>query len=793
MSKKFLSVILAFLMLLSVLLTACVTSTPPSTEPTAASTPKVSPTETPSESPTDTPEASPSETEPTDDPDEPVIKPTAAGTLWYYEDFEDEELSTNSSKVLSSLGWYYAEGGNTARYAIAKKDGSKQLKITNNISGGSDSYVYILGDGILTYLHTLNYTYQYDVTYTGASSVSRYINIVSEYDDGDYYNSFHFRNGGYAHNQTYSTSWSNYDPSAHSTEAGKSIAYRLLGKDYNGTQLFNNICVSIRYVVNWESGNKIYMRVNTEGYPTTGEWVLVSSFNDDSSKDWFDKDVNGNALVLKVGGKQNGYIDNIMVWCGTTKEPTSTENAYLSTDTACHRIIEVYGRRYCVICGKTEADIESDPWLLDTVPEYEGGRQADNVYLAGQGIGKDQLEEDEARTIVISGTNKTEFEAYLAKLAAEGYTLEYSRDADSNLFRSYVKDGRRIYTYLMSRTGEVRIISESTATSSSIDEISYPYTPAEGERTELYQFGLPNRDAEHTAAEGYVVNGMLYIFKLADDSVILVDGGESCQWTDERVDALMAFLRRITDTPEGEGVKIAAWYITHIHSDHLNGIRLFLKKYNKSVTVERLITNAPSFHGEQDILSKRNGNMKNIAKELSTYYGNTVKHIKLHTGMVVSLGSVELEVLYTHDDLVDPITGISKVGGDFNETNTVSLFRFEGKTMAMLGDINVVGERIMLKNWSESVFKSDIVQISHHSINDVDGLYSVIKAPALLVPTSKYSVDNSSSYTDILKAAKEYADTSMIFFQGTSTIGLAVENGKLVKILDEPTIYGVRK
>ncbi len=795
MSRKFLSVLLALTMILSVFLAACNDDPKESSNvPTAESTPEESTPEasTPAESPTDTP------TE-TDPPSLPVsdVDPTKDGTLWYYEDFDSRNTTLNTKGTAAELGWTVDLIGNdpeiqnnSAAFKIVKNTEGKHLSVRNYATGmsGSDSFVIILRDDQFRYLHKYNYTYQYDLIYDDASSDSRYISLVSELDR-DFYNVFYFRNGGYAHNQYFDgISHTSYDSKCYD-RGSTSIANKLLGKSSSG-QVFKGISVSIRYAVNWSTGSKVYVRINDEGYPGSGKWTLVSSLNVSDSKQALDKEGGGAGLGIKVGGKQNGFIDNIIVWAGNGNEPEDKSNPYLSTADTCHKLAKIGNTSRCYLCGKTEATI-NDPWLLKDIPAYDGGRVSDSIYFAGQGIDPLQTRSDEAKMLVVSETNKAEFETYLKKIEADGYKLEFTRDSYNNLFRSYINEKMRIYTYFIEKTGEVRVIYEKLSMSESLDKIGYSYEPKAGERTEVYQYAIPNRNAEHTAEMGYSVHGMLYIFKLADDSVIMVDGGENIHWPDERLDALMDFLRDITHTPEGQKVRIAAWYNTHTHSDHVSGFGLFIKKFHESLTLERVVFNAPSYHGPSEMLTGRGGNIRKMSKYIDEYFDN-VQHIKLHTGMVLNIADVQIEVMYTHDDLVHSHTGISEVDVNFNESCTVSKFHFNGKSLLMLGDIDVKGDRIILENWPAEALRSDIVQIAHHTINNVVNLYKAAKAPVIFVPTSRYYLESKPTYQGYVNIAKQFLKNNMIYFQGDGVTGIAVENGELKKIYEAPLVYGYR-
>ncbi len=784
MNKKILSSLLALTMLLSAV--ACTTDTPPASsgEPTVGSTPAESaPKEsTPAESTT---EGVPSETEPPEPP-EPKIDPTLDGTLWYYEDFEDYEVSSDSMQVASALGWKYSlstdmhYASNTVKYSIAEKDGSKQLYIMNNHGKGKDSFITLLSERQFEYLHRYNYTYQYDVTYADSSEESRYIVLVSEFNGADYYNSCHIRNGGYGNHELYAKAWKRYaDPS--SIKGSGSVAQKLIGKS-QAHDLLRDISISIRYAVNWETGHNVYIRVNNDGYPGSGKWTLIGKY--DASYDghaYLDPDAGGAAMAVKTGGKQNGYIDNIVIWCGNGDEPDDKSSPFLTSRTNCHKLIEKDEKVFCVFCGRDEEAI-GESWLLTEAPAYDGGTPSNEIYLSGQALDPKQPKKNEVKTQLISSTNEAEFRAYCEKLEKEGYKLEYTRDADSNLFRSYIKDGRRIYTYYTAGSGEVRVTAENAALMSSVEDFSYTYEPKAGESSAIYQYGIPMRDKNHSKDDGYLDRGMVYVIRLADNSLIVIDGGEANQFTEKQVDAFMSFLRDITGAGANGKVKIATWYNTHGHYDHMQGFALVIKKYHESIDLQRVMFNLPSTNSDISIVKENNPYVLKMIGYLNQYYPNA-KYLKPHTGMKLPLGDVTIETLQTHEDVVDAISGETEIGRNYNDCSMISKFTFGGgRTFLVLGDIDGLAASVLLENWSGETLKVDVMQAAHHVLNDLSELYKVIQVPIVFVPQALDWINGHSVAPAGYAGFKPYIKGEMCFFQNDATYGLGVVDGEIKKI-----------
>lgn len=717
-------------------------------------------------------------------PEPTPVDPTAVGTLLYREDFEGYGTTATSRATVEALGWKIlgkvdgAYSDNTASYTIVSDGSNARLKILNYASGLSakDSYVEILPSYLFSYLAGRSYTYQYDITYTDASNADRYLALVSSFGGDRYYNTFHLRNSGKFNNECHvNGEWKKF------ADAGD--ARSALGVTGDSIK---DVTVTLRYVVDWSTGCKIYARVKG------GDWVLLSQLSASANgASLWSAATGGRALVLKVGGAQNGYIDNVTVWSGTTEAPTATEGkGYLMTNGGCHSMIADGGTEKCVFCGRTQSEIDA-AWLLTDIPAYEGGSPSAAVYLSGQGLDPAQPISKEDRMQTVSGTTGEEFLAYLGRLRAAGYTREFERTAESNLFASYVKGSTRVYAYYTPASREARVIAESTEVSRSVADFSYSYTKKTGDTTALYQYALPLRDATHLKSDNYVDRGMLYVVKLADNKVVIIDGGESVQFTDARLDDLMSFLREITGVGKDGTVTIAAWFLTHAHQDHVQGFFALARRYSAYLTLERVFYSIPSWHSDNATVKSVNDSVtKRMLGYIGSYFGDdNVQFLKIHTGQVIRLADVTFEILYTHEDLADPVTAKTRLDSNYNESSAVMKIGFDGKSALITGDIDTKAATLLMRNWSTVTLKVDVLQLAHHVLNDLSSLYTLLEARILLVPQSAYRIAEHSTAKPTFAVAERYADEGMIFFENVETVGLAVDGGKVTVVYRRPMLY----
>lgn len=502
------------------------------------------------------------------------------------------------------------------------------------------------------------------------------------------------------------------------------------------------------------------------------------------------------ALILSV----------LMLLCSCSQEP-STNGPCVHTDlnsdylcdacqeklqpTECTEHTDIDEDYACDVCG-IFVDEKVNGWLIEGIPAYKGGILAKKVYLTGQGIDSAQLLENEGEMQVASKTTYNEFTAYIAKLEKAGYEKEFYRGVDNNTFASYIKSDVRVYAYFMSNTKEARIIKEDAKISSSLADFGYTYEKKQGEQSVIYQLALPMNDATH-AKPDFKDNGMFYLIKLADNSVIVIDGANGGKQSDEeRRNELMNMLWEITGKQKGETVQIAGWFITHSHVDHYNGFVRFTEQYSKYLDLERVFFALPSLNLTNKYIDSSSGpgGYRNIIKTVNSYYGvDDPMFLRLHTGQTIQLADVSIEVLQTHEDLVNASTGESTIT-DYNDASTIIRLTIDGETFLILGDAgNRAVTPVLLKNWSGKYLCSDGIQLAHHVMNDVRSLYEIVQAPVVFVPQSKYGINIKDERVAIYNAAKSYAREDMIFFQNEETVGIAVVNGQWEKVYSVPFTY----
>ena len=432
---------------------------------------------------------------------------------------------------------------------------------------------------------------------------------------------------------------------------------------------------------------------------------------------------------------------------------------------------------------------EREDWQL-SVPTYTGGTLSTGLYNIGPGA---TITSNSAlgRMQLIAGTNRTEFDAYVAKLEQSGYTQIAKAEMLDNVFVQYENTVKKklVYAYLWEDLGEVRVIEEKQ----SIKETAFEYDCSSlDNETVVYQYAMMyNRNGHgNQIGDPYGNNGMFYIVKLADNKLVLVDGGSTLQATEGATAELMKFLREITGKSASEKVDIACYIISHAHGDHKQFVQNLVTNYASEINLERVMHNLPNWDY---------GAFTALATTMKQNFPNA-QYIKPHTGQMIRMGSMDMEIITTHEDIVDPDTGKSRII-DFNSSSMVVRFHINGKTVMMNGDWGggdtrapadyAETEARLLQVYTddttgECLLKSDVVQVAHHALNPYMSKYVAAVAatyaffPAADVKMAKQAHEVvRTNYYQFIEAG---GDADKVYFSSRYTYCLAIAKNGTVTV-----------
>lgn len=330
---------------------------------------------------------------------------------------------------------------------------------------------------------------------------------------------------------------------------------------------------------------------------------------------------------------------------------------------------------------------------LAALPEFAGnGGTMAGIYRTG---------EDSAE-VFLRGVSPEEYESYCRALDACGGAVYTENSIAGNLFsaRTGVVQGRTLYMgyYPTFHGGTLRMVDEPTG-----------YLPATSPAA--YTRVCPTTIAQlgRRAADINTAPGMSYVVQAASGEFLIIDGGPT---NEDDIPALLAYLRE--HTPEGNKPVVAAWLITHAHSDHMALANHFLERYRDEIELKLVGYNFPVWETVQnchDVKGDPNRYLPMIEKFRANAEAFGAEQLVLHAGQRLYFADVTLEMLFTHEEQY-PL--------DMPWVNHTSLaFRLTadgGKTVMILGDCEKTLCQQMADIYGEEL-KSDILQLSHHGVN----------------------------------------------------------------------------
>lgn len=426
-------------------------------------------------------------------------------------------------------------------------------------------------------------------------------------------------------------------------------------------------------------------------------------------------------------------------------------------------------------------------WELDA-PEYTDGilsRKYNCGVMKGDQYhdGKNGGPNEETNFMQVAyKTDRTAFNNYCKKVLAGGYTLDSDSEIENIVSRTFVKDGKLLHVYYNAVEKSVRVITDPV--SDAPGAVSYTYNvkdDAADNYTKIYQYALmydDDCDDDYDYGGGIERCGMNYVIRLADNSLIVIDGGDICQASDEAVKGFYDLCKEITGEDQ---LTIACWICTHAHGDHISFFGKFLRVYGEQglVTLERFMFNFPNWKevpgGNEDAWYALFRRMEKYAPD--------AKQIKPHTGETFQFANAKIEILYTQEDAFNYHTNKTNIN-DFNDTSVTYRFTFNDKTTFMVvGDMSRCAQFMVNQNYTAKTLKSDIVQAAHHGYNELDILYPIFAPEYVFYPQG---VDNAKgengTATYNYNVLKGLTKEDNIFLVNRYTYGLFIDkDGNITK------------
>jgi len=430
-------------------------------------------------------------------------------------------------------------------------------------------------------------------------------------------------------------------------------------------------------------------------------------------------------------------------------------------------------------------------WKI-AAPAFEGGNLCNVVYNDGSGISADYdtVTSNQCYMQALTEATAEQFANYLKKLENCGYTRVFynemkSQEEQNNLFAQYQKGEATIYTYYIPAFKTVRIVEDRASVA--IDKFEYKCDFDEHSETDVILYGIKlhprgiccgEKDSDPT----FLNCGALLMVKLADNSLFVIDGGHDLQATPKAQAELWRYMHEITGTPDGEVVRISCWFITHSDSDHFFMIMKLLQDFTQELSIERMLFNYQK-------TGERFDNRARIAVEKLS---PQTKVLKCRAGMSFMMGSVKVDVMTAHEDTFDATNGQRTwYRGNNDNSNIIRITTPDGRRFMVLGDYTTLREANLLATYAKEEFKSDIVQIAHHSWNNLENLYMAIGAEYALWPQYLYTnFSNPIQFNNATRCAKHLAaaGAKYHYYSGLNTANLVCKDKNIDVILTD-TVY----
>ncbi len=361
--------------------------------------------------------------------------------------------------------------------------------------------------------------------------------------------------------------------------------------------------------------------------------------------------------------------------------------------------------------------------LLSDIPAFKEG----SLYLCYNGAHNDN-------GFVYKSTSPESLTGYTELLKSNGCKLYSSTEHGKNLAATLTKGDAVISLFYTAADKKTRVIIESSKNTAytSLENKSYESTCG----SLLVQLGLEPSDPDYmsTSAPTYS-NGMGYIYRLADGSFIIIDGGFN---TDTNANKIYDKLCELA--PDKDNIVIAAWIITHQHVDHIGALDTFTSLFSSRVKLELVIYNFPTTEECGTIINGNPHNADKFYQYIKKYSG--VKQVIAHPGQIYNIRNAEIEMLHT----IDLMRGDVKME-DSNSVCLMFRIEIEGQTFLFPADSYQDMTAVLVKNYG-SYLKSDFVQVIHHGSNGGSvAFYKAVDPTVVLWPVGHYYYSKFTGYS----------------------------------------------
>ena len=313
-----------------------------------------------------------------------------------------------------------------------------------------------------------------------------------------------------------------------------------------------------------------------------------------------------------------------------------------------------------------------------------------------------------------------EFNEYCASLEECGFIQKEKRADGKHIFAAYAKDDTGVFLNYFDFIGELTVAVEENCKYFDFADTPRNYS-ASAQITQI-------------ALEDF---GMSYAIRLPDGRFIVIDGGRDFEPDRARLWKCLS-----EGSPEEKPV-IAAWILTHPHSDHYLCYIGFMEEYGDRVVVERYLLNFPEGDDivhypkieKKDKRFEDSSGKTNIPKMWAQIERSGGIAYTAHTGQKYAIGGASLEILASMDDTVH-------LSQNINASSLVIRMELCGQVILWATDASFSDARLPEKFGDH--LKADILQVPHHGFQCGTAAammrgYDLISPKVCLLPVSEYN------------------------------------------------------
>ena len=324
------------------------------------------------------------------------------------------------------------------------------------------------------------------------------------------------------------------------------------------------------------------------------------------------------------------------------------------------------------------------------------------------------------RAINISDAADDSFESYCALFTENGFEVSGKRIDSKTCFAALRKNDDAVFINYFKATNELMIVYEEGSD-------YYKFTDAT----------RPDRVDPQITQIHLEDFGMSYALRLCDGRFILFDGGREFE-----PDATRLFECLKKGSPFEKPI-IAAWIMTHPHSDHFHCFIPFTELYGDEVVIEKMMFNFPDVTDTERYpkIERQDPRFENNSENIYIpMFLNRIKEMNIpvfrpHTGQSFEIGGAIFKILASMDDTYHSSSNI-------NMTSLVIMMELGGQKILWAADASFEYAKLC-ERYGETL-KADILQVPHHGFTcgsakaEIRG-YELIKPSGCLLPVNDFN------------------------------------------------------